>query len=150
MTLYIDADALVNQLKPIITKAIKQYNIPTYLVANKKVSLGTSKFVTFIMVEQGINKADSWIIDHISPGDITITSDIPLADAVVSKGAVALDQRGILYSSENIKHHLAMRNLMESIRNAGNITKGPKPFSNKDKAAFANALSSFLQKRIKN
>ncbi|SMC09167.1 YaiI/YqxD family protein [Nitratiruptor tergarcus] len=148
MRLFIDADALPNMLKPLLLKAITRYTIPTYIVSNKPVSIGSSPFIQSIIVDQGIDKADLWIIEQVEPEDLVITADIPLADKVVAKGAWALDHRGILYDPENIKHYLALRNLMQTIRDTGEKTKGPASFSPKDKQAFANALSKFLAKHI--
>jgi len=93
--------------------------------------------------------ADNKIVEMIEEGDLVITADIPLADRVISKNAHAIDHRGELYSKDNIKQYLAMRNLMESIRDMGEITKGPKPFGKKDAELFANQLNMFLQKFIK-
>jgi uncharacterized protein YaiI (UPF0178 family) len=79
-------------------------------------------------------------------GDLVITADIPLADRVITKEAHAIDHRGELYSVDNIKQYLAMRDLMDKIRESGEITKGPKPFGTKDAHEFANQLNSFLSK----
>ena len=83
-------------------------------------------------------------------GDLVITADIPLADRIISKDAHAIDHRGELYSVDNIKQYLAMRNLMESIRESGEMTGGPKAFGQKDAHAFANQLNAFLTKHYKN
>lgn len=85
----------------------------------------------------------------VKKSDLVITADIPLADRVISKNAHAIDHRGELYSVDNIKQYLAMRNLMEKIRESGEITKGPKPFSQKDAHEFANQLNAFLSKNAK-
>ena len=82
----------------------------------------------------------------LEEGDLVITADIPLADRVIEKNAHAIDHRGELYSVDNIKQYLAMRNLMESIRESGEMTNGPKPFSQKDAQMFANQLNSFFIK----
>jgi uncharacterized protein YaiI (UPF0178 family) len=147
MTLFIDGDAFVKLIQPIVTKAIRRYKLKTYLVSNKKISLEPKELVTHIQVEMGIDSADKWILKNISKGDLLITSDIPLASEAVKKGATALDQRGTLYTEENVQNHLAMRNLMQNIRDMGEMTKGPKPYGPKDRAAFANALSAYLQRR---
>ena len=149
MTLFIDGDAFVRLIQPIVSKAIERHHIKTYLVSNKKLSLEPEKFVTFVLVSQGIDSADKWIVEHLQEGDLVITSDIPLANEVVKRGAYALNQRGTLYTEENVQQHLAMRDLMQNIRDMGEVTKGPKPYGPKDRAAFANALSAFLQKRLK-
>jgi uncharacterized protein YaiI (UPF0178 family) len=84
----------------------------------------------------------------VEEGDLVITADIPLADRIISKKAHAIDHRGELFSVENIKHLLAMRNLMAEIRDSGEMTRGPAPFSKKDTHQFANQLNSFLAKRF--
>lgn len=146
MTLYIDGDAFPNLLKPIVLRTIERLNLPTKVVANKKIHIGTSKHIEYIIVEQGADEADHHIVELCQAGDLVITADIPLADRIISKEAHAIDHRGELYSVENIKQYLAMRNLMESIRESGEITGGPKPFSQKDAHNFANQLHSFLTK----
>ena len=148
MKLYIDGDALPNLLKPILLKQINKHAIETYCFANKKITIGNSSYLHYEIVQAGADEADNAIVEAIEEGDLVITADIPLADRVISKNAHAIDHRGELYSKENIKHHLAMRNLMESIREAGEITKGPKPFTQKDAQAFANQFNAFLQSSL--
>ncbi|WP_456391823.1 YaiI/YqxD family protein [Nitratifractor sp.] len=147
MTLYIDGDAFPNLLKPIILRAVQKRRIPTVIVANKRVSIGDSPQIRLELVEAGADRADDRIVECARPGDLVITADIPLADRLVSRGIEALDHRGTLYTRENIKQLLAMRNLMEEIRNAGEMTGGPKPFGPKDAHAFANAFNAFLSRK---
>jgi uncharacterized protein YaiI (UPF0178 family) len=150
MKLYIDGDALPNILKPIIMRAIDRNAIETYVVSNKKISLGSiANQINYIIVEAGADEADNHIVDMLKTSDLVITADIPLADRVISKNAHAIDHRGELYTKDNIKQYLAVRNLMQSIRDSGEITKGPKPFSSKDAEYFANSLNKFLQKYLK-
>ena len=146
MTLLIDGDAFPNLLKPIVLKAIMRLDIPTKVVANKKINIGKSKHIEYIVVDQGADEADHHIVELAKEGDLVITADIPLADRIISKNAHAIDHRGELYSIENIKQYLAMRNLMESIRDSGEMTGGPKAFGTKDAHAFANQLNAFLAK----
>ena len=142
--IYVDADAFPNLLKPILLKQIERLGLETIVVANKKVSLGQSKYLSYLIVEAGADEADNKIVEMLEAGDLIITADIPLADRVITKEAHAIDHRGELYSVDNIKHYLAMRNLMDKIRESGEITKGPKPFSSKDAELFANQLNAFL------
>ncbi len=145
MKLYIDGDALPNILKPILLRAIDKSNLETFVVSNKKISIGSSKNINYIIVDAGADEADNHIVEMLDQGDLVITADIPLADRVISKNANAIDHRGERYNKDNIKQYLAIRNLMESIRDSGEITKGPKPFGTKDAQYFANALNGFLQ-----
>ena len=148
MNLYIDADALPNILKPILLRSIDKLQIQTFVVSNKKVTVGKSAFISYIIINAGADEADNHIVELIKEGDLVITADIPLADRTISKNAHAIDHRGELYTSDNIKNYLAMRDLMQSIRDSGEMTKGPKPFSQKDTQNFANQLNKFLQKYL--
>jgi uncharacterized protein YaiI (UPF0178 family) len=146
MTLFIDGDAFPNLLKPIILRSIKRLKLPTKVVSNKKIDIGNSQHIEYIVVNLGADEADHHIVKLCKEGDLVITADIPLADRVIAKQAHAIDHRGELYSVDNIKHYLAMRNLMESIRESGEITKGPKAFTTKDAHAFASQLNAFFIK----
>jgi uncharacterized protein len=146
MTLYVDGDAFPNLLKPILLRAIERLKIPTIVIANKKIDIGKSLHVSYLIVDQGADEADHKIVEMVQEGDLVITADIPLADRLISKKAHAIDHRGALYSVDNIKQYLAMRDLMESIRESGEMTRGPKPFGTKDAHEFANQLNAFLSK----
>lgn len=146
MILYIDGDALPNLLKPILLRAIERLEITTKVFANKKISIGRSSFVEYIVVESGADEADNRIVEMLQPSDLVITADIPLADRVITQNAHAIDHRGERYTPENIKQYLAIRNLMQEIRDSGETTKGPAPFSKKDVHNFATTLNNFLDK----
>ncbi len=147
MKLFIDADAFPNLLKPIVLKAINREKIETLVVSNKKVTVGKSEFVEYLIVSQGADEADHKIVEMVEQNDLVITADIPLADRVIDKNAHAIDHRGELYSKENIKQYLTMRNFMQEMRDAGEITGGPKPFGSKDAQNFANSFNAFLQRK---
>ncbi len=146
--IYVDGDAFPNLLKPILLKQIERLGLETIVVANKKINLGKSQYVSYMVVDAGSDEADNKIVEILEEGDLVITADIPLADRVITKKAHAIDHRGELYSVDNIKQYLAMRNLMDKIRESGEITKGPKPFSSKDAEMFANQINSFLSKKL--
>jgi uncharacterized protein len=146
LRIFVDADAFPNLLKPILLRSIERLKIETFVVSNKKVSIGRSQKVSYVIVEAGADEADHKIVEMVEEGDLVITADIPLADRVITKNAHAIDHRGELYGVDNIKQYLAMRNLMDKIRESGEMTKGPKPFSQKDAHEFANQLNSFLTK----
>jgi uncharacterized protein YaiI (UPF0178 family) len=150
MILYIDGDAFPNLLKPIVLKAINRLGLTTKVVANKTISIGRSNLIEYIVVPEGPDVADDYIAYDCKEGDLVITADIPLADRVVSKKVYAIDHRGELYSPDNIKQYLAMRNLMESIRESGELTFGPKPFGVKDAHNFANQLNTLLSRAVCN
>ncbi len=144
MRLFIDGDAFPNLLKPIVLRAIERLKLESIVVANKRIHIGTSQHIRYEIVEQGADVADARIVELSEAGDLVITADIPLADKLIAKGVHAIDHRGVRYTTDNIKQYLAVRNLMESIRESGEMTRGPKPFGPKDAHEFANALHRFL------
>jgi len=148
MKIYIDGDAFPNLLKPIILRAIERLKLSTFVIANKRINIGKSQYVNYLVVEAGADEADNKIVEMITPNDLVITADIPLADRVISKEAHAIDHRGELYTKDNIKNYLAMRNLMQEIRDSGEMTKGPAPFSQKNSQEFANQLNKFFQSNL--
>jgi uncharacterized protein len=144
MRLFIDGDAFPNLLKPIVLRAIERLKLESIVIANKRINIGASQHIRYEIVEQGADVADARIVELSEAGDLVITADIPLADKLIAKGVHAIDHRGERYTPDNIKQYLAIRNLMESIRESGEMTRGPKPFGPKDAHEFANALHRFL------
>ena len=147
MTLYLDGDAFPNPLKTILFRAIERLAIQTFVVSNKRINIGESKNITYIIVSSGPDEADHRIVEMLKEGDLVITADIPLADRAITQKAYAINHRGELYTTVNIKNRLAMRNLMQEIRDIGMPTRGPAPFNQKDAHKFANQLNKFLTKQ---
>lgn len=150
MRIYVDADGFPGVVKGLLTKAAIRLSVPLVFVANKKLKHEASAIISSIIVPEGPDVADDRIVELAQPGDLVITADIPLADRVVAKGAFALDYRGKLYTEDNIKDRLALRNLLNELRDGGLITGGPSMFSKKDCHAFVNQLDSFLMRQLKN
>ncbi len=144
--IWIDADACPKSLKEIIYRASFRLKIPVILVANSYMSTPPGTLVRSIQVEKGSDMADHYIVENVKMEDIVITADIPLAAFIVEKGAVALDHRGELYTEENVRERLSMRDFMKEIRDSGVITGGPAPFGPKDVERFSNALHRLLTK----
>lgn len=147
MKILVDADAFPNALKEVLMRAVLKREITTIFVANKNISIPNVPFVSMQVVEQGPDEADHRIAELCESCDLVITADIPLADRIVTIGAVGLDPRGTIYDENNIKHLLAMRNLMEELRNSGEITGGPSAIGAKTVREFANGLNKILSKR---
>jgi len=143
MRLFIDGDAFPNLLKPTMFRAIERFALSTVVVSNKRIDIGISENISYIVVDLGADEADNYIVEMITEGDLVITADIPLADRVISKNAYAIDHRGERFCEDNIKQYLSMRNLMQEIRDNGE-TKGPVAFKKKDVQEFANQLNKLL------
>jgi uncharacterized protein YaiI (UPF0178 family) len=119
------------------------------LVANHPMRIPPSPWIRFVQVGAGFNVADQRIVDLVEPRHLVVTADIPLAAAVVEKGAHALNPRGEMYTTENIGERLSMRNFMEELRGSGVATGGPAVLSSRDRQAFANSLTSYMARHEK-
>lgn len=146
MKIWVDADACPNVIKEILYRAAKRQQMPLTLVANVPIQIPASDYIDSVVVRSGLDVADNHIVHHMSPGDLVITADIPLAANVIEQGGTALNPRGEFYDAGNIRERLSMRNFMESLRNSGVETGGPPPLNRRDREAFANQLNRFLTK----
>ena len=146
MHIWVDADACPNPIKEILFRASKRCNIPLTLVANHQLNIPPSPLIKFQRVESGFDVADNYIAQRVNPGDIVVTQDIPLAAEVIEKETEVISPRGEHYTKANIRQRLAMRNLMEELRNIGEVSGGPATMSNTDRQQFANVLDRLLAK----
>ncbi|MBM9518274.1 YaiI/YqxD family protein [Desulforhopalus vacuolatus] len=150
MKIWVDADACPVVIKDILFKAAERTGIRLTLVANKPVRIPASSYIKFILVSPGPDVADKEIVKRLEVGDLVITSDIPLAADVVKEGGFALNPRGEMYTTENIKERLSTRDFMDTLRSSGIDTGGPSALSKRDRQSFANHLDQFLRKNSEN
>jgi uncharacterized protein YaiI (UPF0178 family) len=147
--IWVDADACPVVIKEILFKAAVRTGIELTLVANQTISVPKSANITFVRVGSGFDVADNEIVKRLEKGDLVITGDIPLAAEVIEKGGHALNPRGDLYTENNIKARLTMRNFMDTLRSSGIDTGGPPTFNKTDRKSFADQLDKFLNKEMK-
>lgn len=146
MRIWVDADACPNVIKETLFRAVARTQTPIVFVANQYLQVPRSQWITFVKVPPGFDVADNHIAQNVNPEDLVVTADIPLAADVVAKGALALNPRGELYTENNIRARLALRNMMEEMRSAGQISGGPPTLSQTERREFANQLDRWLAK----
>ena len=144
MTIWVDADACPNVIKEILFRAAERVKAELVLVANQPVPVPRSPHIRAVQVSPGFDVADNHIVRQAAAGDLVITADIPLAAEVIGKEAVALNPRGELYTRQNIRQRLNMRDFMDTLRGSGVQTGGPPPLTQADRRAFANRLDRYL------
>ncbi len=144
MRILVDADACPTVIKEILYRAAERVEVPLTLVANQALRVPASPYIDTVQVPAGFDVADQRIAEMVEEDDLVVTADIPLAAAVVEKGATALNPRGELYTEENVRERLAMRNLMDELRSTGVATGGPAALSKSDRQSFANQLDRLL------
>lgn len=147
MQLWVDADACPAVIKDILFRVADRLKLPLTLVANRLLRVPPSPYIRALQVPMGFDVADAHLVERVAEGDLVITADIPLAAALIEKGAFALSPRGEFYSAENIRERLGMRDFMENLRGAGVDIAGPAALAQGDRQAFARQLDSFLARR---
>ena len=149
MRIWVDADACPGVIKEILFRSADRVGARLTLVANKPLQSPPSRYIDAVQVPAGLDAADRHIAAAVEAGDLVITADIPLAADVVARGAIALNPRGDLYTADNIRERLSMRNLMDELRGIGVATGGPSPLNKSDRQAFANQLDRLLTRQRK-
>jgi uncharacterized protein YaiI (UPF0178 family) len=144
MKIWVDADACPVVIREILFRAAERTGVQVTLVANHRIPVPASKRISFLQVVPGFDVADNEIVRRLAPGDLVITSDIPLAADAIGNGGHALSPRGELYTRSNIRSRLNMRDFMESLRASGVDTGGPPALKQADRKAFADHLDTFL------
>ncbi|MEO5342982.1 MAG: YaiI/YqxD family protein [Gammaproteobacteria bacterium SHHR-1] len=144
--IWVDADACPKVIKEILYRAAQRRQLPLTLVANQALQTPRSPYIRSLQVAQGFDVADHAIVERIAAGDLLITADIPLAADAIAKGALALSPRGELFTPDNIRQRLNMRDFMDSLRGSGIDTGGPPAFSPTDNKAFADQLDRLLNR----
>ena len=145
MKIWVDADACPAAVKEILYRAAERFEIPITLIANMPLRTPPSRFIHAVQVPRGFDVADKEIVQRVRPRDLVITADIPLAAEVIARGALALDPRGELYTSDNIGEKLQMRNFMDQLRASGVQTGGPSALVQADRKRFADRLDRLLR-----
>ncbi|MGQ7242229.1 YaiI/YqxD family protein [Salinicola sp. V024] len=148
-TLWIDADACPRVARDIIIRAAERTRTQTWMVANHALPLPPSAWVKSRTVAQGFDAADNAIVEAATAGDLVITSDLPLAQEVIERGAEVMTTRGERLTLDNIKSRVQMRDFMETLRASGEHTQGPNAYTDGDRREFANALDRWLQRHAR-
>ena len=149
MHIWVDADACPVVIREILFRAAERTGVSMTLVANKALRLPLGQHLHFVQVPAGFDAADKRIVELMAAGDLVITADVPLAAAAIEKGGVALNPRGELYTSENVRERLSVRNFLDELRGSGVNTGGPGALSQRERQLFANQLDRLLARYVK-
>jgi uncharacterized protein YaiI (UPF0178 family) len=142
LNIYIDADAC--PVKQEVYRVAGRFKLKTTVVSNKYIRVPENSLIIAVIVDDTPDAADDWIVKNLDRDDIVITADIPLASRSLKKGAGVLGPNGKLFTEDNIGQIVATRNLMADLRDAGEVTGGPPPFSKKDRSSFLQKLDDLI------
>jgi uncharacterized protein YaiI (UPF0178 family) len=138
IVILVDADAC--PVKDEVYRVAERHGLKVFVVANAPIAIPRDPLIERVVVPGGMDQADDWIAGHARPGAIVVTADIPLASRAVKAGAATIAPDGRAFTEDTVGLALATRNLMDGLRSAGAVTRGPAPFSRKDRSAFLSAL----------
>ena len=144
MRIYVDADAC--PVKDEVYRVATRHGLPVTVVAAGFIGVPRDPMIERVAAGTSMDAADDWIVERVAPGDIVITADVPLASRCVKAGAAAIAPNGKPFTEQSIGMTVAMRNLMHDLRSAGELTRGPPPFSPRDRSAFLSALDETIRR----
>ena len=142
--IYVDADAC--PVKDEIYRVAARHGIGVSVVAGQFIRVPNDPLIERIAAGSAMDAADDWIAEHAGPGDIVVTSDIPLASRCIKAGADVIAPNGKPFTEQSIGMTLAVRNLMTDLRSSGEVTGGPKSFAPRDRSAFLSALDQTIRR----
>jgi uncharacterized protein len=145
--IYVDADGC--PVKDEVYRVARRYGLKVYVVSNSPIRIPEEELFELVIVKGQFDAADDWIVEHVSENDIAVSADIPLAARCLAKGARVLDPKGRVFTQESIGGVLANRDLMAHLRDLGNYTGGPGPFSKRDRSGFLQSLDGLIQASLK-
>lgn len=145
--IYVDADAC--PVREETVRVAARHNLKTYMVCDGGIRPSSDPMVDLVIVSEGADAADNWIAEHITASDVCVTNDIPLAARCLEKGAAAIKPNGEVFTENMIGMALANRELMQGLRDAGEITGGPRGFNKQDRSNFLNRLETVVQTALR-
>ena len=146
--LFIDADAC--PVKDEAYRVAARHSVPVSVVAQGFIRVPADPLIERIAAGTAPDAADDWIAARADNKSIVVTADIPLASRIVKAGGIAIAPTGRVFTEADIGMALAMRDLMTDLRSAGESTRGPKPFTPKDRSAFLSALDTAIRRLQRN
>ncbi len=149
MTIWVDADSCPVRVREIICKASLRLSVTAVFVANRLIPVASHELINFVVTSGDEQSADNYIIEHSKKGDLVITRDIPLAVALVELGIAVINDRGVLFTPDNVRERLSMRDFMYEVRSNGLMTDKMGAFNKKDLQNFSNTFDSVLTKLLK-
>ena len=149
MKIWVDADSCPRQIRTIVLRAVKRTGIQAVFVANQALPISDNDKVQTVLVGKEEGAADDYIEAHAAAPGIAITRDIPLAAKLVEIGIIVLDDRGSVYTGENIRERLSLRNFMKELRDAGLSRDKSRAMTNREVMGFANAFDRELFRIMK-
>jgi uncharacterized protein YaiI (UPF0178 family) len=155
MKIFVDADSCPRAARDIVLRAAQRTGVKAFFAANRAIpgipgpgeSSGEST-AEMLIFPPGDNSADNGIAALARPGDLAVTRDIPLASRLVEAGIAVLDDRGRIYTTENIRERLSLRNFTVGLAESGLDFERTANSGKKELKAFADSFDRLLAKLL--
>jgi uncharacterized protein YaiI (UPF0178 family) len=144
LRIFIDGDAC--PVKDETLKVAARHHLPVVIVSNGGLRPSRDPMVTHVVVAKSADAADDWIAEHILPGEIVVTADIPLAARVIEKAAHPIGPNGRPFTPDSIGMALAMRQLNQHLRETGEIRGANAAFTKADRSRFLGELDRLARR----
>lgn len=141
--IYVDADS--TPVKNEVIRVAERYKLKVYFVSNRSMKIPEEASIEMIVVDNDLDAADNWIVEHITENDVAVSGDIPLAARCIKKGARVLDPKGRVFTEESIGEALANRDIMTFLRDNGALVGGTRPYGKQDRSRFLQRLDDLIQ-----
>ncbi len=139
----VDADAC--PVKEEIYRVAYRMAVPVVVVSNAHLRIPAHPLLSRVVVDDGFDAADDWIVAQVDAAALVVTADILLADRCLKDGAAAvLSPNGRPFTTSSIGNAVAVRAIMSDLRAGGDRIGGPPPFSKEDRSRFLSALDAAL------
>ena len=145
--IFIDADAC--PVKDETYAVAARHGLRVSVVANSRMRVPADLGVEMIVVEQGPDVADDWIVEEVRTGDVVVTADLPLAARCIERGARVLSPNGRIFTEESIGGLVATRDLKADLRDGGVASGGPPPMTSRDRSRFSSSLDEVVLRSLR-
>ena len=147
MRIFVDADSCPRQVRELILRSSKRVNIPVIFAANRAIP-GSADGAIMEICPPGAGSADDRIVELATPDDLTVTRDLPLAERLVNKQVIVMDDRGRIYTSDNIKYYRSLRDFSVNLAENNLGMERTAGYGKKDLKKFADSFDKILRKLI--
>ncbi|MFA6855872.1 MAG: DUF188 domain-containing protein [Treponema sp.] len=149
MHIWVDADSCPRMVRSYILRYASRLALPAIFVANHQIPVSENSAYKMIICEKTPDAADNYIVLHSETCDMVVTRDIPLAARCVEKNICVLNDRGTVYTKENVQQRLSERNFSLQLAQIGLCSSGTITYGKKEFAAFANSFDKEIHQLIR-
>jgi len=149
MQILVDADSCPRQVRELVLRFAARLGIKAVFAANRLIPGIEAGTAVMEICPPSEGAADNRIVELAQTGDLVLTRDLPLAERLVEAGVTALDDRGRVFTKENIRSLRSLRDFTVALANNGLETERNRSYGKKELNTLANSLDRELTRLMK-